>query len=177
MVIQLKTRRFWLFSCMLAISLLDLGEGARERDECDLSQIPDVSRCTTRFEADIRARRSDDPIELQCCILARLENCLTEELQGRCPNQMNDKVRSSRKKVKVTTGCEQVSYPSITCYAFIYRDMISMAMLVTLMTFSCYALIVCCRACCIGKKTYRIAYGMKPVHLEHRPLIIVTQHH
>jgi hypothetical protein len=170
--------RLSLIVCFLGITItsdLLLGVDAGRAGSCDLSKIPGVAQCESQLEADMKSRWPDVPPELKCCIISRLANCLSDVLQGRCPDELTQRVASIRKRMKVTTGCDSVSYPSITCYAYLYRDAISLVMLIILVSFSSYAVIVCCcRCCCPASQKYRFAYGLRPVSTENRPLIIVT---
>ena len=164
---------------LLAVMLLVMsaaGASQDEDDDCKLRALPEASTCILQLEADLHSRRPGDPDELSCCLVARLEHCLQQTLADKCHRELGEALTRASRKTKVSIDCDGVTYPSIHCYAYLYRDMISMAMLATLVTFSCYAVIVCCRTFCLsGRAAYRTGHGFKPLQLEQRPLIIVTR--
>lgn len=159
--------------CLVSFSLVVLTHASRS-ETCGQTSTELVTDCHLQLDSKLREVRSDDPDEVTCCLIDRLQDCLSKARGGQCESETESDVRRVLKKTRTIRTCEAMSYPSITCYVYLYRDWINIAMLVTLFAFSSYALIVCCRTCCLTRPSYRMVWTK---HLENRPLIIVTHHH
>ena len=144
-------------------------------DPCSLSKNHEVAACSDQLERDLRNRRPDDSVDLQCCIFARLRDCLTESLQDTCQRQQEEMIKRSMKTANFTAKCRGVVYQSAYCYAYLYGDVLNIAMFTFLFCFTCFAIIACFRSFCRASHRYHVTYGLQPV--EQRPLIVVTRRH
>ena len=167
--------------CTVALlSIVSCSSSKQDGDSgCELRDDPEALKCISRLEADLKSRRLSDPDEVSCCLVARLEDCLAQALQGRCNDEVGDELSHFWRKIKVAIDCDSTTFPSLHCYAYLYRDLVSLALVATLITFACYAVVLCCRTCCLAccGRRYHYAGALRATNFEQRPLIIVTQHH
>lgn len=172
-----KTQFTILLFCWVILSLTCLALSSRSTS-CDTESPEQVVTCKTDFESDISDVRPDDPLQVTCCLITRLETCLSDARQGACQLDTERDVSRLLKRTRTArpSRCHLETYPSVTCYAYLYREMITIVTLVCLFSFSCCALILCCRTCCYDRPSHKLLW-LKSAQLEHRPLIIVTHHH